>query len=275
MSFLYTSGVLANYIKGEIERLWKLSNNEPSQRERGVEDLTVKLIWSGGLDSTILLETVLALGMRVDIVSANIINNTEKTEREKKSRETILGKLVKKYPKKIRHYYEQDIVMRQQVVGCALRRTQYPVHLFNSIYYPEDLDVILLGFIQDDVMHVPDENGNLTSDASLFQKTFNTFKPMLGSENNVSMMFPLINLTKEDIYKEATVEALTDTTWCEHAVELYGKLAAGPYGKKMANVCFRCKPCLLMMKTIAAVEVMDAVFSIKGVEDVKETVELL
>lgn len=263
--YLYITEELVNVVCSRMgyeiitRGLAKVDNLE--EMPNYIEGKHIRLLWSGGLDSTALLECLLVMkASKITLVSSRITNTFEKAGREEVARAFILGKLKEKYPKTEIEYtivnMEMPLLKTEEYGGLV--RSQFPIHLFNMWFLEEGLDFVMTGFIQDDIRMLTTSKGEVISDVSLMHKSFEVSRD-LHTQRDTVLLMPLINLTKNRLYDKVTDQLFQDAQWCEHSELIYGtKQKMRELGKRRVPVCGQCAPCMLMAEVTIAKEVLPA-----------------
>lgn len=174
--------------------------------------------WSGGIDSTYLIQKLLEDGHEVTAIYTKIYNNEEKTKRELKAIENINN-----YFKNNDNYnFKIAAELNINEPNTLLELLQFPFFIFSLLYHCEGFDKVVIGYIMGDdaISYIED-----------FKNIWNSFKGIY-SNNFPDIEFPLIKEHKKYILDKIDKRYLEHNTWCE---------ANFPTDSKFCNVCIPCK----------------------------------
>lgn len=198
----------------------------------------VLVAWSGGLDSTFMIQHYLALGYGVDVINCNLTNaRPAQMKREQRA----MSKMLKGY------FKDKDV----QPIGAshirlggncfqALNLAQIPVWLFNLISYlrPEHTEVALGYVMNDDAVSFLD---SISAIWNGYSGLVNMDLPPLA--------YPLIRYKKYRIFSEIHPELRKHVTWCENP-EPADRCGMCPSCKKMIDQYLQLPPVLVESNTI-------------------------
>ena len=182
--------------------------------------MRILALWSGGLDSTYMLQYLSEQGHEVYAGYVAYRNNREKTTREleaiDKIRETeFFHRYRIKYLGTI-----YDVKVDKPARNMQLNQ---PLMWLSALAYAigNDTEAVAIGYVMnDDAISFIDD----------FKNIYESFKPLVF--NLPPLMFPLTKLPKEVFWKRMDDEVKSLITWCENT------------GDK--NDCGQCQPCIRM-----------------------------
>jgi 7-cyano-7-deazaguanine synthase in queuosine biosynthesis len=170
---------------------------------------TYHVLWSGGLDSTYLIHSLLNEGHVVRASYCEIINNKDKTIREQKAIKSLCKVL--SHPK----FSYLGVLCRVEVLGNFLTCfSQMPVWITALLSSgAKDADYLALGYVlgDDAISYLEDIQNIWNAYGGLSKKTL----PLL--------QFPLKKVSKEDIIRKLPLNILKLVTWCENSDVPCGK----------------------------------------------------
>lgn len=173
--------------------------------------------WSGGVDSTYLIQKLLKEGYEVLGVYTKILNNEEKTKRELQAIENLYEKYFKFYNFK----YEIASSIEINYFNSSLTLSQVLPFLTSLIYSSKNCDRVTIGYIMND---------DAISYLSEIKDIWNTFQG-INFEKLPILEFPLIKTNKESIINDLEEILLKNVTWCENVKGVLGRF------------CDECVPC--------------------------------
>ena len=179
--------------------------------------------WSGGLDSTGMVHRYLEAGCNVDVVYGHFKNNEHKSARELSARGIMLERFFKEhYHGKIRHLNTVEFSINSGCGNAAF--TQIPPWLFTLIssVNPSHTEVALGYIMNDDAISYLDE---IRTVWNAYQGLFEFELPPL--------VFPLMKIKKEQIYRDLPPWLRDRVTWCENV--------------RKDDKCGYCLPCQRMI----------------------------
>lgn len=157
--------------------------------------------WSGGLDSTALINYLLKKGDSVSSIYVEIPNNGEKVKREKQAIENMTPYL--------NHYAFTHIgsTIISPLDGSMLCLKQ-PMLCLTALLYAltSQHDCVAIGYVSGDcaISYLPDIRSIWDSFSSLTDRKL------------PPLTFPLIKREKSELFSELPSELKTHVTWCEN-----------------------------------------------------------
>lgn len=187
------------------------------------------VIWSGGLDSTTLLDQfarestkekpILTFSFETDFLQGN------KVVKEREVRKNYL-----KYAKKMGYHIDSRTIKVKSDISVVGRGWPQQVFWMSFIlpFIPEDSDVNI-GFVQGDCVWMAVSN---------FYTIFNEFK-YIGNRENVKLSFPFAYTTKCEVWKKFKEAKIPHNCFwtCEFPVKT----------KTGIRSCGRCNPCISLV----------------------------
>ena len=180
----------------------------------------VLCLWSGGVDSTYMVDHYLSKGYVVDTLYVNFSNNQEKTKREKKAQDLIYDVLRSSYSTtestgclSRKNYSEVTVSARNmnllllQGMICSLAE-----HVSGH-------DIVAVGYVMNDdaVSFIPE-----------IKKLWKSLLPFM--HNKAKLEFPIVKLNKYHIWHSLRDDLKPLVTWCES-------------GDALNEPCGKCTPC--------------------------------
>src|SRR5260221_7233700 len=159
--------------------------------------LIKQVLWSGGMDSTYLVQKLLKEGNRVEAFYIDIKNNVEKGQRERAAIEKMLP-----------FFNGKDFSFKRLVSiemfdsSVRLRRAQLPFFIFGAMHLHGPVS---LGVVKDEELtkEIPD--------VQAIVHTFNRFR-----DNPLIIEFPLLELSKAEIYRQIDPFLKQRITFCQN-----------------------------------------------------------
>jgi len=182
----------------------------------------VLLAWSGGLDSTYLIQYYLQAGYSVDVVNCSFQNSSQT---QMKREDKAIKKMLKGY------FKDKDVKLLGKstitFTGYSFSKLflgQVPTWVYNLINYlnSEHTEVAVGYVMNDDAISFLDD----------IRKLWNSYAGLV-KETLPPLVFPLIKYTKTFIYGDLHPELKKHITWCE---------SFGP-----ADLCGTCHSCRRMI----------------------------
>ena len=165
--------------------------------------------WSGGLDSTALIDFLLSEGHTVDALYTNINNNKQDT------RQLIaVRKMHKQYfnGKNLR-LIETGGIKTNGFKGInshtPVGLTQVVYHIFNIINNISDHDYVALGYVMND---------DAISYLEEIKVIYNSYNGICWGKMP-ELIFPLAKMKKRDLYSKLPEVLRKNITWCESEVK--------------------------------------------------------
>lgn len=168
---------------------------------------TILIPLSGGLDSTYTVYKALKAGYKVRTTYVEIMNNERKTENELSAINKINEYFTDNYYQLYDTSYENNRVDINNFTH-SLELPQIPMFLFNLAYViDESIDEIHLGgVLNDDMISFENE----------IKKAFNGLKTLFTFDKNIKLLIPYKKVRKFQIISELPDELLKLVTTCEN-----------------------------------------------------------
>jgi 7-cyano-7-deazaguanine synthase in queuosine biosynthesis len=170
----------------------------------------VFLLWSGGLDSTFMIQTLLDSNPNVKVTAGyvELLNNYNKTKMEKAAIQKLLPILQKKYSDR---FVFLDTIYKAQVcsVGTFPPLKQLPVWISALMECtPETTNEVCIGYVMNDcAISYLQEIKSIFKAYSKF--TFKKFP---------KVTFPLSKIPKSEIVIDLDKELKAEVVWCENPI---------------------------------------------------------
>lgn len=199
--------------------------------DRLVAGSKVFIPWSGGLDSTSLVNFALESKCKVTTAYFNIQNNENKVKCELEARSKMIAFFDKKAIECGATFSDLGTIITFDFATGWLNAiglfTQTPLWVLGAAYTAKNYDYVAMGFVKND---------DTPSWAPEYKALFNQYKKInsdLSPKSNVKLVFPIMRTDKEELY--ATLpDKLKEHLWvCELPIIVDGKYFA----------CGCCKPC--------------------------------
>ena len=186
----------------------------------------IYVLWSGGLDSTFLIQHLLTIYPNANVFSGyvEIMNNPSKTRMEKQAIERLIPLLNSKYNNRLKHI-GTTLKCEISKVSEWIPLKQLPIWITSIISTtPYDIDEIALGYVLNDcaISYIHDIKHVISS----WRKGFSPKFP--------NITFPLVKFNKEQIMNEIHFELINEVVWCEMPTENNGLFIP-------CNSCVPCK----------------------------------
>jgi hypothetical protein len=184
----------------------------------------VLISWSGGLDSTYLIQHYLDLGYHVDVVNCDFKNAYAS---QMKREQAAMKKMMKGY------FRNKNVTLvGTSHIHCeghcfaTLNLTQPPVWLFNLVnYLRAEHTEVAIGYVMND---------DAVSFLDVITNIWNSYAGLLGIPLP-PLVFPLIKRKKTSLYYELNDELKKHITWCENP-EKEDRCGKCPSCKKMLDL---------------------------------------
>ena len=179
----------------------------------------VLVAWSGGVDSTYLIDQYLSQGYEVHALPIKILNNTHQVAREMKARDTM----IKRYFNKYNFMCLQSIEISFDQIGDCLIYQQTPFWLMGLIISAkQDYKEVAIGYVMND---------DAISHLEEIKQIWNSYAGIAPSLP--PLVFPLTKTKKEHAYERLPQELKSLVTWCANETNDKDK-------------CGKCIPCSRM-----------------------------
>jgi 7-cyano-7-deazaguanine synthase in queuosine biosynthesis len=175
------------------------------------------VFWSGGLDSTYLIQKSLEEGYLVTACYINIENNTNKVVREKEAIERLLPHFNKS---KNFNYINELLNVNVHPQGIV-SFYQFPIFMLGMMYCMNEYDEIALAYVMND---------DFVSYQNEAIKLFNAARLFSISDHKCKLVFPLIKKHKFNIIESLDNDLINLVTFCE-----------SQYAKDFCGTCTPCK----------------------------------
>jgi 7-cyano-7-deazaguanine synthase in queuosine biosynthesis len=194
----------------------------------------VLIPWSGGLDSTFLVNLAIEKGCKVDVCYFKIDNNTEKTQCEHNARRAMLdyfsnkARTLNQYFGDLGELFSFDVGHdhNRKPVG---RFTQTPLWVVASAYCAADHDYVAMGFVMGD---------QTISWNREYKNLFDCYKKIrhdVEEESSTELIFPIMRTPKDYIWAQGLPYELREHIWfCESPRKI---------DENSFEPCGHCKPC--------------------------------
>lgn len=177
--------------------------------------------WSGGLDSTCLVNMLLSKGHEVEALYINI-NDMSQDRRQLEAVKRMRDIYFNKFNFTLSIDTLPGVGLLSATANSTLVLGQVPCHIFNIIKYIGDHDFVAIAYVMNDdaVSYLKDIEKIYKSYQGIFEKRL----PQL--------RFPLIKHNKRMVFNALPVELREHVTWCEAVYE--------------EDNCGKCKSCKRM-----------------------------
>lgn len=177
--------------------------------------------WSGGLDSTCLVNMLLLQGHEVEALYINI-NDVGQDRRQLKA----VKQMRDVYFNKFNFTLSIDTVPGVGLLSATAKSTlvlgQVPAHIFNIIKYIGDHDFVAIAYVMND---------DAVSYLKEIEKIYKSYQGIF-EKRLPQLHFPLIKHNKRMVFNALPVELREHVTWCENQFE--------------SDNCGKCKSCKRM-----------------------------
>jgi hypothetical protein len=164
------------------------------------------VLWSGGLDSTYLIQKLLDENKEQEIVAGyvEVENNSEKVKMEKAAIARMVPFFQKHYGYRFSYH---GVVMSLHVKnpGSIIHFSQMPLWINSVISTARDIDEVAFGYVMNDdaISHLED-----------IRKIFRAYKPICAPKFP-KITFPLSKMKKEHFVDALYEELRSNVVWCE------------------------------------------------------------
>ena len=183
----------------------------------------IYVLWSGGMDSTYLIQHLLDADQNNVIWSSyvDVYNNRQKAKIEKKAVKKMVPILRKKYGDRF-HYTGASLKIDVNTVGDTLSLKQMPLWITSIIYsITVRVNQIAVGYVMnDDAISYLDD----------FRKIIKAYES-ISEREYPPVIFPLSKINKEYIIKTLDPQLRKHVVWCENPKR----------NGKACNICHSCK----------------------------------
>lgn len=184
---------------------------------------SVLCLWSGGLDSTFMVHDYLQKGFCVDTLYTEIINNVEKSAREKQAIKNII-EILKPF-KEGNYLRDNNFAKAEAYYPSSLIFSQLLPFLYTLIHHVRPHhDYVAMGYVMGD---------DMISFLPEVERLWKSLTAFLAIKKPPKLVFPLKQMTKVQIWNVLPNSIRNHVTWCESF--------AGE-----GDNCGRCKPCKKM-----------------------------
>lgn len=187
--------------------------------------------WSGGMDSTYLIQYYYEKGYSVSVGYINLDNNLDKTLMEKAAINRLLPILKKKYEF---IYLDEIAKINLESNDCFLNLTQPPIWLLPLLFCWR-YDEIAFGYVMNDtaISWIKD-----------IENVWEAYSGFYHGETQPLLSFPLIKTHKIDIWNKLLPDVRQLCVFCEHPIddELTG-----------FKNCGECEPCKRHLREIGEI----------------------
>lgn len=212
----------------------------------------VYVLWSGGMDSTYLIQKLLTENDNVNVTTGyvEVMNNVNKTKNELKAIKKLLPILTSKYGDRFSH---MGIVYKTDVICPSMRFGLEQMPLWISALVsttPVETDLLCLGYVMCDC-------------AISYLKEL---QDLIKAYNKISdiklpkLTFPISKYPKWMILEKLDKQLKPHVVWCENPVEVDNEL-------KPCKRCEACKHSPIMEEEVAKGEVKEeSIFKKESIE---------
>ena len=186
------------------------------------------ILFSGGLDSTYLVQQQLTVGP-VDVMYINGGQHEEKMAKELKQRSIILDKFAEFYPHKVQAQYER--LNSTQLQGANTKWAQVAPWLFGALAIANSKrhSKLMIGYVSDDGAY-------FGSHLRYIEDAWYNLQKIACVNDPIPIEFPLLSMSKVDILRDLDKRLLNDIWVCEVP--------------KNGKHCGQCNPCKLMTRVL-------------------------
>jgi len=166
-----------------------------------IKDKTFAVLWSGGLDSTYLIQYLLDSGAsKVSAYSIKIENNKEQAKAEEKSINKLKDIFREKYP--LKFYYERILTMYSEIHGI-IYLPQSPLFILAAHLIPNH-DYTAIGYVMNDdaISFIPE-----------IKRAYYGYKGL--RDGTPKLVFPLVHYNKKVILERIDPLYLKHISYCE------------------------------------------------------------
>lgn len=209
-----------------------------------MKDRIAFVLWSGGLDSTYLVQKLLDEDKNIKVITGyvELLNNRDKTVAEKRAREAMIPIFEKKYGPR---FSDLGIIHRAEVRvhNHWSPLVQMPIW-FNALItsVPMEVTEVCLGYVMNDCA---------ISYLNELRTMFKCFSKNISKKKFPKVTFPLSKIPKEDIAYDIDKDLKPHVTWCEMPIIEYNpepkrkKKNVIYSGKTVKSItpCGNCVPC--------------------------------
>jgi len=189
---------------------------------------TIKILFSGGLDSTYLVWKALNEGHRVQPVYVELVNNKTKVEAEKKT----ISELMKLFREDFQYQIEDvqfNVKFETRSIGI-LDFVQPPIWITSSLFYSSNADEMWIGYVLNDdaISFLPE-----------IKKLYYSFRPFVHKNNMPKLVFPITKVSKSEIQDKLPKKYSVLTYSCENPDKIDDEYSE----------CGHCDPCSRKIRT--------------------------
>jgi hypothetical protein len=180
----------------------------------------ILILFSGGLDSTYLLDKNLKEGNHVVLVYTTIKNNSNKIKSELHAIGQIVEFYKNRYPNKIDNVIYNEVDVFGHCDGILFK--QLPIHIFSLLTMVDSLQSeVQIGYCMNDdmVSYLPD-----------LKNLYDSYRPFL-KDGAPDITFPVAKMQKENMFDSLPIEVQKLVFSCEDPIGL-------------CEPCGKCHPCL-------------------------------
>lgn len=201
-------------------------------------DYAPLIVWSGGVDSTYVLNWYLQYGISVHVCYIILNNNKDKVKKELKARKNIRKLLDKKYPNKILsdrifdRIFDRINIPVDVIKGWRGFDVQCSVWSWATALCSKNISEIVFGYVLGD---------SFWKYKKKFIKAYKSnYRLFWISKDIPNINFPLSDHYKVDVYKKSMNEEWYKLCWvCER-----------PTNNKKSPECGECNACITRSKTL-------------------------
>jgi 7-cyano-7-deazaguanine synthase in queuosine biosynthesis len=164
--------------------------------------------WSGGLDSTCLINDLLSKGHTVDALYTNINDCAQDTRQL-----NAVQAMTKEYFFRYKFTLKVDTIVGMGLgpvgVNSPIMLLQVPIHIFNLLKYIDNYDYVALAYVMND---------DAVSFLDNIKKIYNSYQG-ISNKPLPKIAFPFSKKNKKMVFNMLPAELIQHITWCESSHE--------------------------------------------------------
>lgn len=187
----------------------------------------VIVLWSGGMDSTFLVQKYLQEGHKVNAVYFTLENNETKTKAELAATKKLAGLLEKTFTDGRFNFSYQAMGRAEVNRGGDIVAHQVPFWILAALFaIDESVNEVAIGYVQNDCA---------ISFLEDIRKVYKAYQPFF-SYKLPKLVFPLTKWSKQEIRNGLAIELMELCVWCECPHDILG-------ANEVFEPCGYCDPC--------------------------------